>query len=129
MNIGDTVIYLERGEQYVATVLGVRELEHHSGKDDQPLLHLGFFAPVHQADATGKLVPVSVVGTHRQDQLTQFRVDVAHDSHEFPEELKAPRYPGGRWVEAVVAFANDQPAEVEAPVVEKKKKKSEPSVQ
>jgi len=99
MKTGDTVLYSESGKSYLATVLGVRELEHHSGKDGEPLLHLGFFAPVFEPDATGKLKEVSVIGTHRQEQLAQFRLDVVHDSHEFAPHLKAPVYPGGRWKE------------------------------
>ena len=102
MKTGDTVLYSESGKSYLATVLGVRELEHHSGKDGEPLLHLGFFAPVFEPDATGKLKEVSVIGTHRQEQLAQFRVDVVHDSHEFAAHLKVPVYPGGRWKGPVV---------------------------
>ena len=97
MKQGDIVIYSERGEKYVATVLEVRELEFHSGENGEPLLHIGFFAPAYEPDGAGKLQRVKLVGTHRQDQLAQFRLDVAHESHKFPAHLKQPVYPGGRW--------------------------------
>ena len=102
MKTEDVVMYTERGKSYLATVLGVRELEHHSGSDGELLLHLGFFAPAFEPDGMGKLKQVSLVGTHRQDQLAQFRLDVAHESHKFPAHLKMPAYPGGRWKGPVV---------------------------
>lgn len=140
MNIGETVILIERDEEYVATVLEVRELEHHNGKDGQPLLHLGFFAPAFQADARGELQRVRLVGTHRQDQLANFRLDVAHVSHEFPEHLKLASYPGGRWVEATKpevilaeevadeteSSAGEESTSVEGEPRKKKKKKTAP---
>ena len=97
MNTGDIVVYTENEQSYLATVLEVRELEHHMGKDDEPLLHLGYFAPVFKPGADGKPARVKLAGTHDQYSLAQIRLDVAHESHEFPEKLKQPRYPGGRW--------------------------------
>jgi hypothetical protein len=97
MKTGDIVVYTENGESFLATVLEVRELDHHMGENDEPLVHLGFFTPVMKPGANGKPVRVSLVGTHDQYTLAQFRLDVAHESHEFPAELKVSRYPGGRW--------------------------------
>jgi hypothetical protein len=114
MKNGDLVVYSESGKSYLATVLGVRELEHHSGKDGEPLLHLGFFAPVFEPDSTGKLKEVSVIGTHRQEHLAQFRLDVVHESHEFAAHLKAPAYPGGRWKEFESTEHKDMQLQAEA---------------
>src|ERR1700722_14156799 len=102
MKTGDVVVYTERGDSFIATVLDVRELEHHVGKNGEPLLHLGFFATAFEPDGAGKMQKARLVGTHRQDQLAQFRLDVAHVSHEFPAELRLPKYPGGRWSEPIL---------------------------
>ena len=101
MKINSTVLYTENGQDYVATVLEIRKLEHHSGKSGEPLLHLGFFKQVMIKDFSGQLVRKSVIGTQAQNDLVQFRLDVAHESHEFGSAankvgLKGV-YPGGRW--------------------------------
>jgi hypothetical protein len=115
MKTGDYVVFTERGQSFIATVLGVRELDAHGGKNGEPLLHLGFFAPAYEPDGTGKLKEVSLVGTHRQDQLAQFRVDIAHQSHEFDPKLKLPAYPGGRWSGPILA-SEDVHAEKETSI-------------
>jgi hypothetical protein len=101
MQINDNVLYTENGVGYVATVLEIREFDHHMGENGEPLLHLGFFKPVMKADATGKMVRKAIVGTHEQFDLVQFRLDVVHDSHSFGEEAQKKGfsgvYPGGRW--------------------------------
>jgi len=93
----DQVIYMEGGKKYNATVLGVRALDHHTGANGEPHLHLGFFAPVE-----GR----TVIGTQDQDKLAQFRLDVVHESHEFDEAAQKAghkgSYPGGRWKERPV---------------------------
>lgn len=99
MELNSTVIYTENGKEYTATVLEIRYLDHHQGENGEPLLHLGYFAPV--LDAEGK--PKKLIGTQDQNSLVQFRIDVAHESHEFSPEagrkgLKGT-YPGGRWRE------------------------------
>lgn len=103
MNLLDQVTYSENGKDYLATVLGIRELDHHHGKSGEPLLHLGFFKPV--LDENGE--PKKLVGTSDAHQLVQFRVDVAHDSHEFDDIAQRKGfkgvYPGGRWKEIAAA--------------------------
>jgi hypothetical protein len=100
MKFGDQVIYTENGKEFSATVLSVRALDHHLGANDEPLLQLGFFAPVLAADHKSE---VSVIGTARQLELVQFRADVAHESHEFGAAAAEAKltgiYPGGRWRE------------------------------
>lgn len=120
MNVNDTVIYTESEKDYVATVLEIRELENHLGKNGEPLLHLGFFAPVFKPSASGIPTRVSLVGTHQQYDLCQFRLDVAHVTHEFDAKLKLPTYQGGRWKEATVVanpeiFDEDQEEEIIEP--------------
>ena len=98
MKFEDRVLYLENGKTYNATVLGVRVLEHHSGADGEPLLHLAYFVDV-----------PGVLGTSRQSELVNYRVDVAHASHAYTDEHrlaakeKGMTYPGtyggGRWTE------------------------------
>lgn len=111
MQINDTVIYTEQGKEYTATVLEIRNLDHHLGENDEPLLHLGFFAPLYKPGADGTLKRVSVVGTHEQNALVQFRLDVAHESHSFSAEANKEGltgvYPGGRWSLAKVVVAED----------------------
>jgi hypothetical protein len=97
MKTGDIVVYTEGEQAFLATVLEVRELDHHMGEKDEPLLHLGFFASVNKPGPDGKPARVSLAGTHDQYNLAQFRLDVVHESHSFPEELKRSAYPGGRW--------------------------------
>ena len=103
MQINDSVLYNELGKDFVATVLEIRELDNHSGANGEPLLHLGFFAPVFKPGADGKLARVSMAGTHQQTDLVQFRFDVAHVSHSFDPKLGLATYPGGRWREAVIS--------------------------
>jgi len=104
MQFGDKVIFSENGNEYEATVLSSRVLDFHNGKENEPLIHLAFFKPV--IDGLGNVV--NVVGTGRQNELVQWRFDVAHESQEFSEAEKAilqdqgvlgPSgvYPGGRW--------------------------------
>lgn len=98
MNFGDSVLYTENGKTYKATVLGSRIMDHHSGKDGEPLVQLAFFVDV-----------PGVLGTARQGELVQWRVDVAHESHEYTDEHRAEAakrgqhypgiYGGGRWSE------------------------------
>lgn len=121
MKFGDPVIYTENGTDYVATVLATRELDHHAGADGQPLLQIGFFAlptinrgiPAPGATIAAAPDPDSVVrtvlGTSRQNDLVQFRADVAHQSHAFGPEAHADAatkrqilptiFTGGRWRE------------------------------
>jgi hypothetical protein len=104
VEVDDTVIYTENGEDYVATVLATRNLDDHLGADDQPLLHLGFFAQVMMPGPDGKPVARNLAGTGAQELLANFRHDVAHVSHEYSEEYQKEHnvtiYPGGRWTEA-----------------------------
>ena len=104
MQFGDKVIFIENGNEFEATVLSSRVLDFHNGKDNEPLVHLAFFKPV--TDGLGNVV--NVVGTGRQNELVQWRFDVAHESQKFSEAEKAilqdqgvlgPSgvYPGGRW--------------------------------
>lgn len=110
MKVSDTVLFTENGKKYIATVLEVRDLDDHAGSSGEPLLHLGFFAEVFKPASNGQLARVSLVGTHQQYDLCQFRLDVIHESHEFDEKTKASRklllqpaqYPGGRWREIQV---------------------------
>ena len=103
MKFGDPVLYKELNQIYVATVLGVRNLDDHSGADEEPLLHLGFFKEVMQPGANGVLIPKSVFGTSAQENLAQFRADVAHESHTYTKEQQLKYgvavYAGGRWQE------------------------------
>ena len=130
MQINDTVTYRENGVDHTATVLGVRELDHHLGEDGEPLLHLGFFNPQPGLLGTQRqpelaqfrldVVHLShkfdldaarpgLLGTQRQPELAQFRLDVVHLSHKF--DLDAARaglrgiYPGGRWFKAETSTA------------------------
>lgn len=119
MKFGDRVLFTEAGQTYTATVLRQRELDDHMGANQEPLLDLGFFKPVMKPDAKGFMVVKDVVGTESQSELVQFRIDVAHASHEFNPAAKRKyhlqyngvnrvqdgqidhivNYPGGRWVE------------------------------
>lgn len=121
MKFGDPVIYTENGTDYLATVMATRELDHHAGADGQPLLHIGFFAlptinrgiPAPGATVAAAPDPDSVVrtvlGTSRQNELVQFRPDVAHQSHAFGPDAHADAaikrqilpaiLSGGRWRE------------------------------
>lgn len=105
MNIGDTVLYTEGGKEFVATILEFRFLDGHTGKNDEPLVHLGFFTEVMKPGPDGKLARVKLAGTHQQYDQCQIRLDVAHTSHEFLGKDGKPKliqYPGGRWKEATV---------------------------
>lgn len=108
MQLNDIVNFTENGKEYKATVLAIRNLDHHDGENGEPLLHLGYFATV--LDAQGD--PKNLVGTQAQNELVQFRLDVAHSSHTFSEEANRKGfkgvYPGGRWTELDAG----QPAEV-----------------
>jgi len=101
MKFGDQVIFIENGKEFSATVLSARVLDHHLGANDEPLLQLGFFSPVLAPDGKSEL---NVIGTARQNELVQFRADVAHESHEFGAAAAEAKltgiYPGGRWREA-----------------------------
>jgi hypothetical protein len=103
MKIGDSVLYSEQGQDYVATVLEIRNLDNHLGSNGEPLLHLGFFAQKFKPGANGLLTRASIAGTHEQYDLAQFRFDVAHISHSFDPKLKLPTYPGGRYREVVIS--------------------------
>lgn len=110
MKFGDAVLYRESNQLYTATVLGVRVLDDHSGEDDEPLLHLGFFKEVTTPGPNGIPIPKAVVGTSAQDGLVQFRLDVAHESHIYTaaqqQKYGIAVYPGGRWQEINTAPAN-----------------------
>src|SRR5579859_5220449 len=120
MKFGDPVIYTENGVEYNAVFFSSRQVDDHEGSNNEPLINLGFFKEVKAPDSTGKLVPKNVVGTQAQTDLVQFRIDVAHESHEFSPEAKkrlhlqysgsvipqkdgtikhVVSYPGGRWRE------------------------------
>lgn len=105
MQTYDTVKYTENGESVIATILEIRYLDHHNGQDGEPLLHLGFFAPVLDGQGNQK----KLVGTQHQGDLVQFRIDVAHESHEYDEAAVRAGfkgvYPGGRWSEIRVEEA------------------------
>lgn len=112
MKLFDQVKYTEKGEETIATVLEIRNLDHHDGENGEPLLHLGFFAPVLQFDAKGAATEKKVVGTHDAYSLVQFRIDVAHVSHEFSAEAEKAGlkgiYPGGRWSEIEITSAEPE---------------------
>lgn len=117
MKMGDIVLYKENGEVFVATVLSSRELEDHSGQNEEPLVSLGFFAPVTRFTGTGKAEKKSVIGTQAQHEHAQFRLDVAHASHGFTKQENKRQhpngYPGGRWIHAeVVPASEDQDTEL-----------------
>jgi hypothetical protein len=106
MQFGDPVIYVEGGKQYLALVVGQRSLEHHEGENGEPLLNLAFVKEV--LDGAGNVR--NVTGTVRENELVQFRHDVAHDSHAFSDEAREAltksghmypggEIPGGRWRE------------------------------
>ena len=119
MKFGDRVLFTEAGETYTATVLRQRFLDDHLGANQEPLLDIGFFKPVMKPDSKGVMVVKDVVGTEAQSELVQFRIDVAHASHEFNPAAKKKyhltyggvrrvndgvvdhvvNYPGGRWEE------------------------------
>lgn len=121
MNFGDRVIFTEGGVDYQAIVLRQRYLDDHLGANDEPLLDLGFFKPVMKPGPDGIPVIKDVVGTEAQSELVQFRIDVAHETHEFSDAEKRKyhlqyngvrrviegevehhvSYPGGRWKELV----------------------------
>jgi len=104
MKFGDAIIFTENGVEYQAVILASRVLDDHMGLGDEPLVQLAFFKPI--TDGAGNVL--NVLGTSRQLELVQFRTDVAHESHEFSEEVRAASlesgkidlpasYPGGRW--------------------------------
>lgn len=119
MKFGDRVIFTEGGVEYQAIVLRQRFLDDHLGANDEPLLDIGFFKPVMKPGPDGVLVIKDVVGTEAQSELVQFRIDVAHETHEFSGSAKQKyhlqyngvrrvvdgevehhvNYPGGRWKE------------------------------
>lgn len=106
MKFGDRVIFIENGEEFNATVLSSRVLDHHTGENDEPLLSLAFFKPVMAPGPQGFPVEKNVIGTAQQGDLVQFRHDVAHVSHEYSEEYlkeynggRPMTYAGGRWTE------------------------------
>ncbi len=103
MKFGDQVIFTENGKEFSATVLSARVLDHHLGADDEPLLQLGFFAELPDPADPQHKATLNVIGTARQNELVQFRADVAHESHEFGAAAAAAKltgiYPGGRWRE------------------------------
>lgn len=115
MKFGDQVLFTESGKEFTATVLSARILDHHMGSNDEPLLSLGFFSEV-----------PGVLGTARQNELVQFRSDVAHETHEFSPDMASKGlkgiYPGGRWSEIVTAppalVATDAGEVIEAPAKE-----------
>lgn len=119
MKFGDRVLFTESGETHTAIVLRQRELDDHMGANQEPLLDIGFFKQVKRPDPKGNMVVKDVVGTEAQSELVQFRIDVAHASHEFSPAAKSKyhlqyngvrrvqdgkvdhvvNYPGGRWEE------------------------------
>lgn len=103
MKFGEQVIFTENGKEYFATVLSARALDHHTGANDEPLLQLGFFKEVLDPADPKHEATLNVIGTARQNELVQFRADVAHESHEFGAAAAAVNltgiYPGGRWRE------------------------------
>ena len=111
MKFGDVVIYSEGGEEYNAIVLGEREghfqyrdggalvSADHKGKNGEPLLTLVFAKQ--RLDAAKQPLPIH--GTGHTESLAQFRLDVAHESHEYTDkqkkQLEKTAYDGGRWRE------------------------------
>lgn len=97
MKVGDRVIYEEGGKQFNALVIGERTIADHLGADDEPLLSLIFAKE--RLDSFGNPLPLH--GTGQQSELVQFRVDVAHLSHEYNEDQQRKysrkSYDGGRW--------------------------------
>lgn len=122
MKFGDVVIYKEFGQEYPALVVGSRELEHHGGANDEPLINLVFVRSI--PDPSDRTKTLAVSGTSRESELIQFRHDIAHESHAFSEEaakelsdkgLLPPggAVPGGRYVLASVVNA-EPPAQLVA---------------
>lgn len=102
MKFGDRVLYSEAGKTWTVTVVGIHEADGHFGANGEPLLDLAWFAPV--LDVRGN--EVRVVGTGQQNELVQWRHDVAHVSHAFEaaffersKQTPITNYPGGRWME------------------------------
>lgn len=97
MKVGELVIYTEGGKDFNALVLGERHIADHMGKQDEPLLSLAFVRE--RLDSFGNSLPLH--GTGQQSELVQFRLDVAHVSHEYDEEQQKKysrkSYDGGRW--------------------------------
>lgn len=122
---GEVVKYTEFGRSYNAIVIGQRELEHHTGEDNEPLLNLVIVRPVsldqcqicgcreaqHGKPAPANLhvckeftAPDPIVAINPLDYVRTVG-DVPHESHAFNEEqLKAiaktgvnvpQSYPGG----------------------------------
>lgn len=101
MKFGDPVIYVENGVKYNAIVVSSRTYDDHMGAEDEPMLDLAFFKEVMVPGPKGQMIPKKVIGTVDQGSLAQFRVDVAHDSHEYDEDQQRKYnkkvYEGGRW--------------------------------
>lgn len=131
MKFGDSVNFIENGVEVTAIVLGSRTLDDHSGANGEELLHLGFFQEVLAPGPGNKRVVKNVLGTQAQHELVQFRLDVAHDSHEFSDEAKKqlgkPIYPGGRWKEQEISTFTGrvEGEDGEEGASKKKKKKGE----
>jgi len=105
-NLPEVVIYTEFGVEHKALVIGARELEHHAGENNEPLLHLVIVKPM-VADACancsnrrvfhGKPAPahLRVCGQFVEPDpqpvtdlgsLVQVVPDVAHESHKFSDD-------------------------------------------
>jgi hypothetical protein len=111
VKFGDVVIYSEGGKEYNALVKGERAgnftyrdggaaiTADHKGKNGEPLLTLVFVKQ--RLDVHGQPLPLH--GTGQSSELTQERVDVAHESHEYTtaqqKHLEKKSYDGGRWRE------------------------------
>lgn len=122
-NLPEVVIYTEFGIEHKALVIGSRELEHHTGENDEQLLNLVIVKPlVTDACANcgnrrvfhGKPAPAHLrvcaefVEPEPQtsidlNTLVHIQTDVAHESHTFSAEQIAElankgltAYPGGQ---------------------------------
>lgn len=109
-NLPEVVKYTEFGKEHFALVIGSRELEHHTGANDEPMLSLVIVKPV--LDPTDHKTVLNIAGTSREGDLVTIVHDVAHESHAFSaEQLDAMHktgitvsqvypgnsIPGGRW--------------------------------
>lgn len=122
-NLPEVVKYTEFGKEHFALVIGSRELEHHAGENDEPMLSLVIVKPV--LDPTDHKTELKIAGTSREGDLVTIVHDVPHESHAFSaEQLDAMHktgitvaqvypgnaIPGGRWHgrDEVVAEADEE---------------------
>lgn len=125
-NLPEVVKYIEFGKEHMAFPIASRDLEHHTGENNEPLLSLVFVKPVLDPLDPEKKKTLNLAGTVNESQLVQIRHDVAHESHAFtPEQIQARRdagfstypgnqIPGGRWRELSSDELDDLAANAES---------------